>query len=129
MDWKVVYEDLKFRNWIILFILSLFSYILLSPEQTLGTIIGGLLIIANFRIFQHSICRIFKNTDLIRINKISIILKYYIRLIALGLIIFILLMKGWVDPIGLTLGLSTLVISITILGIGMAFKKEDEEAS
>ena len=129
MDWEVVYEDLKFWNWIILLILSLFSYFLLSPGQTLGTIIGGLLIITNFKIFQHSICKIFNNDEYIKINKTFIILKYYIRLITLGFVIYFLLMKGWIDPIGLALGLSTLVISITILGIGMALKIKDEETS
>lgn len=129
MNWDVVYKDLKFWNWITLLILSLFSYFLLSPGKTLGTIIGGLLIITNFNIFQHSICKIFKKADCIRINKASIIFKYYIRLITLGFIIFLLLMEEWIDPVGLALGLSTLVISITILGIGMALKIKNKEAS
>ena len=128
MYWEIVYKDLKFLNWITLLILSLLSYILLSPEQTLGTIIGGLLIIANFNVFQHSIRRIFNSTDFKKINKTSIILKYYIRLIILGFIIFLLLMKGWINPVGLAIGLSTLVISITILGIGMVLKTKNEEA-
>lgn len=128
MYWEIVYKDLKFLNWITLLILSLLSYILLSPEQTLGTIIGGLLIIANFNVFQHSIRRIFNSTDFKKINKTSIILKYYIRLITLGFIIFLLLMKGWINPVGLAIGLSTLVISITILGIGMVLKTKNEEA-
>ena len=128
MYWEIVYKDLKILNWIILLILSLSSYILLSPEQTLGTIIGGLLIIANFNVFQHSIRRIFNSTDFKKINKTSIILKYYIRLITLGFIIFLLLMKGWINPVGLAIGLSTLVISITILGIGMVLKTKNEEA-
>ena len=128
MYWEIVYKDLKFLNWITLLILSLLSYILLSPEQTLGTIIGGLLIIANFNVFQHSIRRIFNSTDFKKINKTSIILKYYIRLITLGFIIFLLLMRGWINPVGLAIGLSTLVISITILGIGMVLKTKNEEA-
>lgn len=128
MYWEIVYKDLKFLNWITLLILSLLSYILLSPEQTLGTIIGGLLIITNFNVFQHSIRRIFNSTDFKKINKTSIILKYYIRLITLGFIIFLLLMKGWINPVGLAIGLSTLVISITILGIGMVLKTKNEEA-
>ena len=129
MDWETVYKYWGFWNWTILLILSLFSYFLLSPAQTLGTVIGGLLIITNFKIFQSSICKIFYKADFIRINKTSIILKYYIRLIAIGFVIFLLLMKGWIDPVGLAIGLTTLVISITILGISMAFKIKDEEAS
>ena len=128
MDWETTYKDLKSLNWIVLLILSLFSYFILSPDKALGTVIGGLLIIANFRFFQNSICKIFNKSEFIRINKITIILKYYIRLLILGFIIFFPIMKGWVDPIGLVIGLSTTVIAITVLGISMIFKIKDEEA-
>ena len=37
--------------------------------------------------------------------------------------------KEWIDPVGLAIGLSTMVIAITILGICMALKIKDEEAS
>lgn len=129
MDWETVYKYWGFWNWTILFILSLFSYFLLSPKQTFGVIIGGLLIITNFKILQHSICKIFHNADSIRINKISIILKYYIRLLILGLVIFVMIMNGWIDPVGLAIGLSTVITAITVFGISTAFKIKDKEAS
>ena len=129
MDWKTISKELKTRNWIILFILSAISYLLLSPARTLGTILGGILVIANFEVFQHTICKAFSPDGLLKIKKLSIIIKYYFRLIALGIIIFVLITKGWVDPIGMAIGLSTVVISIVILGINMALKTLTREAS
>ncbi|MFC1869279.1 ATP synthase subunit I [Thermodesulfobacteriota bacterium] len=129
MDWKIIYEDLKAQNWIILLILSSISYFLLSPSQTLGTILGGFLIIANFKVFQHTIRKAFSPDGLLMSKKISIIAKYYFRLLVLGAIIFVLINEGLVDPIGLAIGLSTVVISIVFTGISMAFNTFTKEAS
>jgi len=129
MDWEIIYEELKARNWVILLILSSLSYFVLSPAQTLGTILGGLLIIANFKLLQHTIRKAFSSDGRFNAGKVSIIAKYYLRLLVLGIIIFVLIDKGWVDPIGLAIGLSTVVISISVLGISMAKKILKEEAS
>jgi hypothetical protein len=129
MDWKIIYEELKVKNWIILLILSSAGYFLLSPGQTLGIITGGLLIIANFKVFQHTIRKAFSPDGLFKSSRISIILMYYLRLLVLGIIIFILIGKRWVDPVGLAIGLSTVVISIFTLGIRMAMKIFAGEAS
>jgi hypothetical protein len=129
MDWEVIYEDLKAKNWIILLILSSVSYFFLSPAQTLGTILGGFLIIANFKVFQYTIRKAFSSDGILRTGRTSIIAKYYFRLLVLGIIIFVLISKGWVDPVGLAIGLSTVVISIITLGVSMLFKTLGEEAS
>ena len=129
MDWNTIYEELKTRNWVILFVLSFISYLLLSPAQTLGTILGGGLIIANFEVFQHTIYKAFSPDGLLRARKLSIIAKYYFRLLAMGIIIFVLIRKEWVDPVGMAIGFSTVIISIVILGISMALKTLKREAS
>ena len=129
MEWKTIYQDLKANNWVILFILSAFSYFFLSNTQTLGTILGGLIVILNFKVFQHGIRKTFSPDTVLRFGKNSIILKYYFRLFVLGVILFILIFKEWVDPIGLAIGLSTVVISIIVIGISMLFKRSIGEAS
>lgn len=122
MDWDVIYQDLRKRNWIILLILSSMSYFLMSHYLTVGVILGGLIIIANFNIFQHTISRVFLPLGLKKKTKIAIIVKYYLRLLALGIILYVLITRGWVDPIGLAIGLSTVVISIVSFGISAARK-------
>ena len=127
MDWHLVYEDLKKRNWMILLVLSSISYFSMSNMLTLGIIVGGLIIIANFKLFQHTICSAFSSDGVMKRKKISIIAKYYIRLIALGIVIYFLIKKGWVDPIGLAIGLSIVVISIVTFGITRLLKKSTRE--
>ena len=122
MDWDIIYEDIKIWNWIILLLLSLLSYFLLSPAQTLGTIVGGFLIIANFHILQHTIRKAFGNEKILKTKRISIIFKFFFRILALGLIIAVLVLKEWVDPFGLAIGLSTVVLAMTSFGIRTALK-------
>ena len=129
MDWDKIYRELKRLNWLILLILSLISYFLMSHSLTLGIILGGLVIMTNFHVFQHTIRRAFSPQGVMQTAKISIIAKYYFRLLALGIIIYILITQGWVDPVGLALGLSTVVISIVSLGVRRAWKTRTGEAT
>jgi uncharacterized membrane protein len=50
------------------------------------------------------------------------LLKYYLRFAALGLIIALLLIKGWVSPFGMLLGLSIIALGIALVGIDEARK-------
>lgn len=128
MDWKTHYAALKSLNWWILLVLSSGSYFLMSPSLTTGVILGGLIIIANFNVMQYTVRRAFSPQGNMKSLKVSIIAKYYLRLLALGIIIYVLITRGWVDPIGLAVGLSTVVFSIVVFGINMALKSRTREA-
>lgn len=127
MDWKTLYRDLKSLNWFTLLVLSSMSYFLLKPQFTTGVILGGLTAIANFSVFQHTICSAF-SPEGPKKKKISIILKYQLRLLCLGVILYILITKGLVHPVGLALGISTVVFSIVGMGIYLALKMRTGEA-
>ena len=129
MDWEKVYQDLRRRNWIILLVLSTISALLMSRTVTLGVILGGLIIIVNFNILQHTIRRAFPSEKVVEDKKSILIIKGYLRLLALGAAIYFILKFDMVDPIGLTVGLSTVVFSIVSLGISLAFKILNGEAT
>jgi hypothetical protein len=131
MDWEKVYGDLRKLNWFILLILGIISYFLMRHSFTTGIILGGLIIIANFHVFQHTFRSVFSPEGVMKTTnmKMSIIVKFYLRLLGLGIIIYILITRGWVDPVGLTIGLSTVVISIVSFGIKSAFKTYSREAT
>jgi hypothetical protein len=50
------------------------------------------------------------------------LLKYGLRFVALGLTIALLLIKGWVSPLGILLGLSIIVLGIALVGVVEARK-------
>jgi hypothetical protein len=122
MDWEKVYRELKKLNWFSLFIMTLVSYFLLSSSFTLGIILGGFIIIANFKVLQHTIRRGFSAQGVMSASKVFIILKYYLRLLVLGAVVCYVIKRGWVDPVGLAVGLSTVFISIVSFGIRTALK-------
>ncbi|MCJ7596342.1 MAG: ATP synthase subunit I [Desulfobacterales bacterium] len=128
MDWKTLYKIIKMINWLTLFVLSSVSFFVMSPRFTTGVILGGLIIIANFNVLQHTICGAFSPGESTGSAKVGIIAKYYVRFLALGVIIYLLIADGRVDPVGLAVGLSTVVFSITLLGIHMAMKTKAGEA-
>ena len=122
MEWDEIYKDLSKRNWIILLILSTLSYFFMSRLITSGIILGGLIIICNFDLLQHTIRRAFSSDGAFKTRKLFLIAKFYLRLVALGAIIYFLIKRGWVDPIGLAIGLSTVGFGIISFGIKRAYK-------
>lgn len=129
MEWEKIHDNLKIMIWLVLLILSTAGYFLFTPRQTLSIIIGGLIVIANFKIFMNTLRSAFGNNFLLTAKKTSIFIKVYFRLFALGLIIALLLKIELVDPIGLTIGLSTVVMAIALFAVCLALKSKSREAS
>jgi small-conductance mechanosensitive channel len=127
MEWKNLYRDLNRLNWLILLLLASASCFVMSPAFTAGIIIGGLMVIVNFHALQHTIRQGFLPNDTQKPRKVSVIAKYYIRLAAMGGVIYLSLSQKWIDPVGLTVGLSIVVMGIVSLGIQMIRKTFSKE--
>ena len=128
MEWQRFHNILRMLNWVVLLCFSLASYISMSPYWTAGVILGGLIAIANFNVLQHTVRRAFSTEGIHQGARFSIVGKYYLRLLALGVILYVLITRGWIDPVGLAVGLSTVVLSIIGLGIGLALRIRTKEA-
>jgi hypothetical protein len=85
------------------------------------------MVIVNFHALQHTIRQGFLPNDTQKPRKVSVIAKYYIRLAAMGGVIYLSLSQKWIDPVGLTVGLSILVMGIVSLGIQMIRKTFSKE--
>lgn len=99
----------------------------------MGIILGGMMSIANFRLLQKNIRKGFLfnkviNGNVLKINRAGIIFKFYLRLTVLGILIYFLITRQVVNPIGLTIGLSIIVMSIICLGINLIRKRSSGEA-
>jgi hypothetical protein len=127
MDWEKLSRELNTHNWVILLILGLLSFYLADSAFTLGIILGGLMIIANFRVLEHTVRKAFCPDGAMMVKKKAIIAKYYLRLLIMGVLIYVLVTKSLVNPIGLAIGLSTVVISILTIGIHRAWKQSNLE--
>jgi hypothetical protein len=127
MDWDGTYRDLRRRSWIILLVLAAGSGCLGKLDVTLGIIAGGLAVILNFTVLQHTIRQAFASESAGKAKKVSLLVKSYLRLLFLGVTIYLLITRGLVDPIGLTVGLSTVVFSIVTFGIHRVLTRQGGE--
>ncbi|MGE5838593.1 MAG: ATP synthase subunit I [Deltaproteobacteria bacterium] len=128
MEWQRFHNILSVLNWVVLLCFSSVSYFSMGPVWTLGVLLGGLIAIANFTVLQRTVRRAFSPEGIHQGARFSIVGKYYLRLLALGVILYVLIRRGWIDPLGLAVGLSTVLLSIVALGIGLALRTRTKEA-
>jgi hypothetical protein len=128
MDWSALYRELRFLNWIILLILSSAAFTFWGRPEGVGVFAGGVMIIANFSLLQRTISRAFSPDGAMKGVKAAIIVKYYLRLLALGVILYLMISRGHLDPVGLAVGLSTISVSIAVVGIQRAIRIRKEGA-
>ena len=118
---EALIKKVELFNWILLALLTSSGFVFLSRDFGFGVLVGGVLAIANFYLMKRSLFRALDPQRKGR-TRFFYLLKYFLRLAALGLIIAWLLIKGWVSPFGMLLGLSIIVIGIALAGIHEARK-------
>jgi hypothetical protein len=107
-------NKVRFMNGVVFALLLLGSMIFMPPLFAFGVGMGGLIVLVNF----HLLYRILKKAlipDHLASPK-SVIIKYYLRLLGTGIVLYFLIAKKLVDPLGLVVGLSVVVINLTLLG-------------
>lgn len=113
---KVV-DFVTITNWLLLLSGGI-TGLMIAPEKfTLGIILGGLIVAINFHLLKSTLKKMF-DPELV-LNRghslvFNIIVKYYIRFAVSAIIIYLLLSKQIVHPLGLVTGLSVVVASIFI---------------
>ena len=99
-------------NWIIFISASIAGLIIAPPNFARGIIFGGLIVTVNFHMLYRTLKKAFTPPRLTSHN--VILAKYYVRFVVSGLIIFFLISNQYVNPIGLFVGLSVVVVSIML---------------
>ena len=99
-------------NWILFALTSALGFVLLPADFARGMLFGGLLVTVNFHLLAGTLRKALTPPHLSSHN--VIIAKYYLRFIASGFIIFVLIAGKFVNPVGLIIGLSIVVCSIML---------------
>jgi hypothetical protein len=109
-----------FSNWILLVVLAVGGFLLRTWDFGWGVLAGGLIVSVNFHFLYRTLK---KSLDPLKLSRPGIILgKYYIRFLISALIIYVLISEHYVEPLGLILGLSVIVISLLI---GLAYEVKE----
>ncbi len=99
-------------NWLLLVVASMVGFLCFAPRVGIGIAAGGLIVTINFQLLAKTLKKALTPPHIASIK--GVILKYYIRFIITGIIIFVLMRYKLVDPIGLIVGLSVVVASLFI---------------
>lgn len=114
-------------NWILLSITSIIGLVFSPPDFVGGIVLGGLIVTLNFHLLYRTLKKAFRPSHLVSHN--VVLAKYYIRFIISGFIIFILISGHYVDPLGLFIGLSIVVVSIILATMSELTKLIFKEAT
>ena len=99
-------------NWILFVVASVAGFLLFPAGYAKGILCGGLLVTINFHLLARTLRSALTPPHLSSHN--VVIAKYFVRFIASGFIIFILIAGHFVNPLGLIVGLSVVVASIIL---------------
>ena len=99
-------------NWILFAVTSAMGFLLMPVDFAGGILCGGLLVTANFHLLARTLKKALTPPHLTSHN--VVIAKYFMRFVASGFIIFILIAGHFVNPLGLVIGLSVVVFSIML---------------
>jgi hypothetical protein len=99
-------------NWVLFGGASLAGFAFGPPNFALGIFFGGLLVTANFHLLARTLRRALTPPHLASHN--VVLAKYYLRFLASGFVIFVLIAGQVVHPLGLVAGLSVVVFSIIL---------------
>jgi len=103
---------ITYTNWILFFAACAVGYGFAPPAFAKGILFGGLIVTINFHLLARTLKSALTPPHLAPVR--VVIGKYYIRFIISGFIIFLLMAWHIVDPLGLIIGLSVVVVSIMI---------------
>ncbi|MDY6831908.1 MAG: ATP synthase subunit I [Thermodesulfobacteriota bacterium] len=107
-------------NWTLFFCLAVPGAIYLDPMFVSGFICGALIVTINFHLLVRTLKNAFVPDRVVSRN--TILAKYYLRFFVTGLLLFVLIAGRLVDPLGLIIGLSVVVISLFLATL-VAIKK------
>ena len=99
-------------NWILFAAASMAGMVIASFDFAMGIICGGLIVTINFHLLSKTLKKALTPPRLASPN--AVLTKYYIRFIASGFVIFLLIAGHIVNPVGLIIGLSVVVASILL---------------
>ena len=115
-----VLKFVTIANWVLLTVAGLLGFLVSPPEFAWGIVGGGLIVTINFHLLYRTLKKALTPPHLTSHN--VVIAKYYIRFIASGFILFVLISGHYVNPLGLFIGLSVVVVSIVMAAMMEATK-------
>ena len=115
IQWRIL-KSVTRANWILLLIASVVGGMTAKIDFTTGVLAGGLIVTVNFHLMYRSLKKNLSPPPHLSSAK-SVFVKHYLRFISSIIVIYLLISRNYVDPGGLLIGLSVVVVSIMIASL------------
>ena len=99
-------------NWVLFVLVCVAGYFLAAPAFLMGLAFGGFIVTFNFHLMARTLKKAFAPPHTASIS--SVLAKYYVRFTVSAILIFLLIYNHIVDPLGLIIGLSIVMISMML---------------
>lgn len=130
-NFQKIVDFVTTANWLLLLSAGIIGLMVSPGKFTLGIILGGLIVAINFHLLKKTLKKMF-DPDLVmgqgRFVTFNIMFKYYIRFGISAFVIYLLLTKEVVHPLGLVAGLSVVVASILLVTVSELTRSFFKEA-
>jgi len=114
------------RGNLAVFAVLLTAALFLAPmKSVVSLVLGGLIALINFRLLELTVRRAMLPGGRDGVLR-KVLVKYYLRFFATALVLLILMRQGLVEPLGLLVGLSVVMLSILGWGVAQARKLSKE---
>ncbi len=123
-------QKLQVFSWIVLAVMTLGSAVLVSLWFAWSVFAGGLISICSFWVSNHDVMRLIDSVTSIpspedrkaqaQQGQKGYILKFWMRIVIIGIVLLLLIKSKVVNIFGLILGLSTVVFAIMFITLNVA---------
>ncbi len=102
----------RVANWLVLAVLACGALFFFTPPVAVSVLVGGVLANLSFDLLRRDLTRVLSGP--LDSAKARFLMKYYVRLALLAALLFVLVKFRVVHPMGLLVGLSSVLLSICI---------------
>ncbi len=123
-------QKMQVMSWVYLFVITLGSWMIFSWSFAWSVFAGGIISILSFVVSHKDVMGFLdslapsqdevQSKEKVKKNKLGFILKFWFRILLIGIVLLILIKSGKANIFGLILGLSTVVFTVTFTALSVA---------
>jgi hypothetical protein len=122
-------HKMQVMSWVYLAVLTLGAWIFHSAFFSWSVFVGGIISILSFWVSHNDVTRFFSSLastepmaekEKVKKSRIGYIVKFWVRIVIIGIVLLVLIKYKKVNIFGLILGLSTVVFTVTITAVNVA---------
>nr|WP_321466265.1 ATP synthase subunit I [uncultured Desulfobulbus sp.] len=124
-DDGLVLRRVMVLGWLLLVAVTAGSWLLYDLQFAQSAFLGGILVNGSFWLLNKDAQRLMQKVSqteagmIVHTEKTRFFLRSFVRLVVLGLLLFVVAVRVPINVIGLTLGFTTVMVSVVIIGLGM----------